>query len=192
MTSGIKKMSVFLVLVSGLFFCGLAVASEGAEGGSNVMEWVWKVVNFGILVFILVKFIGPAARDYFRKRTETIQKTLDEARQARELAEQALREVEKKLKNKDREMEEIISSSRLSGEKERDALAVEGERLSKKIIEQSKASIDFELKRAKEAIKAEAVELAMGLAEKKLREKLTPEEQKRLLEESLVKLEGKG
>ena len=41
-------------------------------------------------------------------------------------------------------------------------------------------------------IKAEAVELAMELAEKKLKEKLTKDEQERLLDDSLVKIGGKG
>ena len=50
----------------------------------------------------------------------------------------------------------------------------------------------MKLKHAKEAIKAEAVEIAMELAEKKLKEKLTKKEQERLLEESLMKIGGKG
>ncbi len=60
-----------------------------------------------------------------------------------------------------------------------------------KIVEQTKNNIDYEIKRAKEAIKEEAVLIAMELAEKKIREKMTKDEQVRLLEESLAKIEGK-
>jgi F-type H+-transporting ATPase subunit b len=68
----------------------------------------------------------------------------------------------------------------------------ESNRLKEKIFEQAKVNIEFELKHAKEAIKAEAVDLAMELAEKKLKEKLTKNEQEKLLEESLTKIGGKG
>ncbi|MBI4824086.1 MAG: F0F1 ATP synthase subunit B [Nitrospirae bacterium] len=186
--SSIIKVICGLILICLVPVIAFAVGAE-AEGQSHIMEWVWKVVNFAILVFILVKFLGKPLKGFLKQRTELIQKTLDEARQARELAEKALREVEERLKGKDKEIEGIISSSRQSGEKEQEFLVSEGERLSKKIIEQAKVNIDFELKKAKEAIKAEAVELAMELAEKKLKEKLTPEEQRKLLEESLSKLE---
>jgi F-type H+-transporting ATPase subunit b len=59
-------------------------------------------------------------------------------------------------------------------------------------LEQAKTNIDFEVKQAKEMIKKEAVEIAMELAEKKLKEKLTKEEQLKLLEESVAKIEGKN
>jgi F-type H+-transporting ATPase subunit b len=68
----------------------------------------------------------------------------------------------------------------------------EAERMSERLMEQTRANIDFELKRAKDAIRQEAVELAIELAEQKLREKMTPEEQKRLIEESIAKLEARG
>jgi F-type H+-transporting ATPase subunit b len=77
-----------------------------------------------------------------------------------------------------------------SGETERENLIQQGDKLKEKILEQAKANIAFELKHAKEAIKAEAAEIAIELAEKKLKEKLTTEEQEKLLEESIVKIGG--
>lgn len=188
------KNKVFIaILLMSIFVAGLSFASPTEdEEGSHLIGWVWKVINFAILVFLIVKFGGKPLKNFLRQRTELIEKTLSEAKQAKEIAEKALKEVEERLKYKDKEVEEIIASSRLSGEKERETIILEGERLSKKIIEQARSNIDFELKRAKEEIKAEAAELAIELATKKIRDKLTPEEQKKLLEESLMKLESRG
>ena len=93
---------------------------------------------------------------------------------------------------KDSEIEAIMSASQRAGEQERDRIIEESEKLKERIMEQAKTNIDFELKSAKDAIKAEAVDLAMELAEKKLKEKLTKEEQEKLLAESLTKIGGKG
>jgi F-type H+-transporting ATPase subunit b len=63
--------------------------------------------------------------------------------------------------------------------------------MKEKILEQAKNNIDYEVRLAKDSIKAEAVEIALELAEKKLKGKLTSEEQIRLIEESLARMETK-
>jgi F-type H+-transporting ATPase subunit b len=143
-------------------------------------------------VIILFKFGKKPLGDFLKKRTELIEKTLNEAKEAKEAALKALREAEGRLKTKDAEIEAILAAAKRSGEQERDRIIEEGGKLKEKILEQAKTNIDFELKHAKEAIKAEAVELAMELAEKKLKDKLTKEEQVKLLDESLAKIGGKG
>ncbi|MEW6108384.1 MAG: ATP synthase F0 subunit B [Nitrospirota bacterium] len=179
-----------------LLFTASTVFASGGEGGKehSVFDaYLWPVINFFVLVAILYYGLKKAdIKGYFKKRTELIEKSLQEAREAKELARKALAEVEERLKVKDKEIEEIISSARQSGEKEKAHLIEEGDKLKLKILEQAKTNIDYELKRAKEEIKEEAVEIAMELAEKKLRQKLTKEEQLKLLEESLSKIEGKN
>jgi len=188
--------SLFFIILLFTVYCllstvSVAFASGGEEGkhSSLFMDYFWKILNFGILFFILYKFGKKPLQDFLKKRTELIEKTLKEAQEAKELAQKALAEVEERLKVKDKEIEDIISSARQSGDKEKTHLIEEGEKMKGKILEQAKTNIDFEIKRAKEEIKAEAVEIAMELAEKKLKEKLTREEQLKLLEESLAKID---
>jgi F-type H+-transporting ATPase subunit b len=180
----------FLLLAGAVAFA----SSAGGEGEHHsVFEaYFWPVINFLVLIGLLYLLLKKMdIRGYFKKRTELIEKSLKEAREAKELAEKALEEVEEKLKVKDREIEAIINAASVSGEKEKARLQDEGEKLKARILEQAKTNIDYEVKTAKEEIKAEAVEIAMELAEKKLKEKLTKEEQLKLLEESLRKIEEK-
>ncbi|MGQ9569445.1 MAG: F0F1 ATP synthase subunit B [Thermodesulfovibrionales bacterium] len=196
--SGFKVISkVFLVFTLCLLNLLLAVtvfaSEEGAEAHTSLFkDYLWKIINFGILAFILFKFGRKPLQSFLKQRAELIEKTLKEAQQAKEAAQKALQEVEERLKTKDKEIEDIISASRRSGEEARESLIQQGDRLKEKILEQARVNIEYELKSAKEAIKAEAVEIAMELAEKKLKERLTKEEQKRLLEESLAKIGGRG
>lgn len=178
----------FVVLSAGAAFA----AEEGGEHGGSLMDWVWKFVNFGILVFILVKFLNKPLKDYFRDRKALIEKSIKEAQEAKELARKALAEVEERLKLKDKEIEDIIAAARTSGEKEKARLIEEGERLKVKILEQAKSNIEYETKRAKDTIRAEAVDAAMELAEEKIKAKMSKEEQDKLLQESLRLLEGKN
>ncbi len=171
-------------------------SSGGGEGAEHAAPWwkdyIWKIINFLILFILLFKFAKKPMQNFFQKRTELIEKTLNEAKEAKAVSLKALQAVETRLKAKDAEIEVILAASKKSGELERDSIIAESDRLKAKILEQAKTNIEYELKHAKEAIKAEAVELAMELAEKKLKEKLTKEEQEKLFEDSLMKIGGKG
>ena len=129
-------------------------------------EYMWKIFNFVLLMVVLFKFAKKPLANFLQKRTELIEKTLNEAKEAKEAAVKALQEVEGRLKTKDAEIEAILAAAKKSGEQERDRIIAESSRLKDKILEQAKTNIDFEVKHAKEVIKAEAVELAMELAEK--------------------------
>jgi F-type H+-transporting ATPase subunit b len=192
-----KKITYILPVILLFALSAVAFASSGGgehgEGGSHIMPYVWQAVNFGILVALLVFVIKKAdIAGLLRARTEGIQKSVDDAREAKELAQKALAEVQERLKSKDKEIEEIINASMRSGEKERDRLIEEGQRLSQVLLEQTKTNIEFELKEAREAIKAEAVQLAMEIAEKKIKDKLDEGQQKKLLDEAMGRLEGKN
>jgi len=182
----------------GFFILNVAVASVvfASNGGEEHTplwkEYMWKIFNFVLLIVVLFKFAKKPLANFLQKRTELIEKTLNEAKEAKEAAVKALQEVEGRLKAKDAEIQAILAAAKKSGEQERDRIIAESSRLKDKILEQSKTNIDFEVKHAKEVIKAEAVELAMELAEKKLKDRLTKDEQERLLDDSLVKIGGKG
>jgi F-type H+-transporting ATPase subunit b len=194
------KKKIIQILAFALFNLAIAsfvfASSGGGEGAEHAAPWwkdyIWKIINFLLLFILLFKFAKKPMQNFFQKRTELIEKTLNEAKEAKAASLKALQEVETRLKAKDTEIEAILAASRKSGEQERDSIIVESDRLKAKIMEQAKTNIEYELKQAKEAIKAEAVELAMELAEKKLKEKWTKEEQEKLLEDSLTKIGGKG
>ena len=184
---------IAFVLFSFAFIAFTYASSAGEEGHTPLWkDYMWKIINFLVLVIILWKFAKKPFASFLQKRTELIEKTLNEAKEAKEAAVKALQEVEERLKVKDSEIQAIISAAQRSGEQERDRIVEETAKLKDKIMEQARTNIDFELKSAKEKIKAEAVELAMELAEKKLKEQLTKDEQTKLLEDSLHKIGGKG
>jgi len=176
-------------------FAAVAFASGGG-GGEAVhftwRDWLWPVVNFSILMFVLVFFGRKPLSEYFKGRTEMIERSIREANEAKELAQKTLKEVQDRLKNTDSEIEQIIESARRSGEKEKEFIIAEGEKLKEKIIEQAKANIDFELQKAKDTIKTEASLLALELAEKQIKEKLGQKEQEALIGDYIKRLEAKN
>ncbi len=190
-----KPAIIAAAVVQVLFMAGLSFASgggEGAEGGSVLPGFLIQVLNFSVLVVLLVWFGRKPIRDFFAGRTEAIQKGIADAREAREAAERALEEVQKKLDSSDAEIAKMIKAARESGEREREHLINEGQRMSQRILEQAKSGIEFELAQATEGLKAEAAEYAVKLAEEKIGGKLDDTEQMKLLEDAIKRLEDRA
>jgi len=185
----VKGLIFLLFNLHFLFFVPVVLAVEGGEHHVTTWkDWVWPIFNFLVLVGVLVYFGRKPIREYFRKRTELIEKSLKEAEEARMFAKKALEEVQERLKNTDQEIREIIEGARKAGERERESLIAEGERLRQKILEQARANIEFELDRAKKEIKSEAALIAIELAEKQIKERLGKEEQEALIDEYIQRL----
>jgi len=187
---------VFCLLLTAYCLLSFTAVFAAEEGGEHVAftwkDWFWPVINFAFLFFILVFFARKPFAEYFRNRTELIEKSLKEATEAKELAQKSLNEVRERLKNTDIEIGQIIESAKKAGEKEKEAIIADGERLKANILEQAKANIDFELQKAKEKIKSEAAMMALELAEKQIKEKLGQKEQEALIDGYIKRLEAKN
>jgi len=186
----VKSLSVALLAVA--LFAVPLWASGGGEGGGGV-DWkgfFWQCVNFGVLVGLLYAFARKPIMNMLAERTEKIERGIVEARTAREAAEKALAEVDARMRSKDAEIKEMVAAARKSGEAEREALIEEGKRMSQRLQEQARHTIEQELRLARVALKQEAARYAVELAEKKIGQKLTPQDQSMLLEDAVKRLEG--
>jgi F-type H+-transporting ATPase subunit b len=186
---------VLVFTVHCLLFTVIAFAAEGGgheEAHFTYKDWLWPVINFSILLFVLIFFARKPFSEFFKNRTAMIEKSLREASEAKEIAQKTLNEVRDRLKNTDSEIAQIIEAAKKSGEKEKELILAEGERLKEKIIEQAKANIDFELQKAKETIKSDAALLALELAEKQIKEQLGQKEQEALIGDYIKRLEAKN
>jgi F-type H+-transporting ATPase subunit b len=190
-----RKIYLYICVLSSVFYISGYRTVFAAEGGGHAFtwrDWFWPIVNFAILVAVLVIFGRKPVTEYFKKRTELIERSINEATEARKLAREALEEVRERLKNVDTEVKEILEAAQKAGEKEKGLLIAQGEEMKKKILEQTKANIEFELEKAKKALKAEATIMALELAEKHVKEKLGRKEQEALVDEYIKRLEVRG
>src|SRR5215471_7966287 len=131
--------------------------------------WLCVVLNFVIvfaILWILLRKVIPAA---FRNRTEAIQKRLEEARKASEDARRRLTDVEARLSRLDSEIEQMRREAEagVKAEEERVMKAAEEER--RRIVQSTEQEIATAANAARRELKAYVAELAVSLAEKKIR-----------------------
>jgi len=181
----------YLFLISFLFTLTSPAFASNSEGGHGAswLDWLWRIINFGILIvllWILVKKFN--LKEILNRRSEDIQKAIRNADEAKETARKGLEEIRLRLSQKDKEIETIIDIARLDGEKEKVSLIQEGERIGEGIIRQTRENIEQEMRKARESLREEAVNLALELAEGKIKENIKKEDQEKILIEYLKKM----
>jgi F-type H+-transporting ATPase subunit b len=138
---------------------------------------VWKWANFLLLVGGLGYLVSKHAPAFFAARSQKIVQDITDSRKLREDAEARAADVDRRLAN----LEADIASMRSESQAE---IAAETERLGKhtaaeisKIESHAKQEIDTAGKAARMDLKRYAAQLAIDLAERKIRARLTPETQ---------------
>jgi len=183
------KSQIFLLLTLYclLYSTPVFAIEEGGHGGESGM--VWRIVNFAILalaVFLIVRYLK--VKDFFADRRNSIRAELEEAKKAKEDAENKLKEFELKFSAIDKRIKEIYQEIRSEGEIEKKRIIEEAIRLSDRIQEQARAAAAQEIKKAREEIKGEIAKVAVEMAEEILRSELTAADHERLIKEYLEKV----
>ena len=179
---------LLLVLTSGTAF---ASSAEGSSGGSwNAWMLLWRVVNTLALIAVLVYFLKKPMANFFAERKAQIQKDLEEAKEQRDRAERTIAEYEKKIGEMEQELDKMRGELRKAADAESQKVVANADRMAASMIESAKLAAEQEVRKAKIALKNEAVGLAVELAESLIREKINEDDRKRIVEEYLVKVGG--
>jgi len=157
-------------------------ATEKEESFAEKHELELKIANFVILAGILGYFIGKNAGPFFAARTAGIRKDMDESLRQSQDAQARAAEVDQRLAR----LETEIAALRAEGEAE---IKAEGERMARQMTEEiakiqahAAQEIASAGKAARMELKRYSAELAMNLAEQKVRARITPEAQNALVE----------
>lgn len=159
----------------------LLAQESGDEAAKETTRLIWESANFvilaGALGWLIVKKGGPA----LAARTQQIQESLAAGERAKKEADARAAEVSRKLAN----LETEIGALRADANQEREREADRIRRDAAAEIERMTRHADMELESAGKAARLElqryAAKLALELAEKKIRERMTPEIQAELI-----------
>jgi F-type H+-transporting ATPase subunit b len=134
----------------------------------NAAYWLLVVVNFAIIGALVGWALKKNLPTVFRARTETIRKSMDEARRASEESNRRLQEIEGRLSRLDVEIGEIRNKAEADAVAEEKRIRASAEEDGRKIIHSAEEEIEAASKAARRDLKAYAAELAVSLAEKRI------------------------
>ena len=152
-----------------------------AEEEPMSAPFLFMLLNFGLLLVILGKYGGPVARNIAQERHDTIKSALDEAARLRDQAQQKLTEYETRIKDVDSEVKKIVNDIRAGAEEDKKRILENAERQAKQMKHDAELRIAAEIETARAKLSREVAVAASAATEKLLKEKVTPDDQKKLV-----------
>ncbi len=150
--------------------------------GINWKILVGQIVNFAILFFLLKKFVFKAFLNTLEKRKKTIEDGVRKSEDAeKNLAKIRTLGQEIKIAGERKAKELLLSAESIAGKRKQEVLN-SAEKEKERIILAAKETAKREIENEKEKQKRETIDLSFLLAQKFLKEKLSQEDDKKLLE----------
>jgi F-type H+-transporting ATPase subunit b len=184
---------VLAVLLPGLVLAAAEAGQHEEPGIINLNITVLiQAVNFIILILLLSRFLYGPLKQFMAQRAEGIEKSLTEARLAREAAAKAQEEHRAQIVSTQREAAALREQAQREVEEERQRLLRVSREESQRLLEEARATIEAEAKRARAGLREEVASLTVAAAERLLGRSMTGEDQKRLAEQYVRELGGKN
>ncbi len=152
-------------------------AGQPAEGGLEL----WKWANFLLLVAGLGYLIWKNAGAFFEARSKRIREEMAQAHDLWKAAEARAAEVEHKLANLESEIAAFRAASQEEAQNETKRMRLQTAAEIARIKEHAEHEIAAAGKAARLELKRYSAELAIGLAEEKVRRRITPDTQDALV-----------
>ena len=188
-----RVRSILTAMTLTLACAGYALAAEhgGGEPYAPGMDFVWRIMNFAVVAVVLFVVLRKPLSQGLKSRSQGIKEELDELERKRDEARREYAEMEKRLADAEGERDAILAEFVAQGEREKEKIVSGAHALAERIKEQAQFTIEQETAEAKSQLRREVAEMSSNLAEDLLREKITTEDQSRLVGDYLAQVEQK-
>ena len=188
----LKVSATVALLVAGATVVWASGGDHGGAAHHNTWHDVdtWKVLNFVILALGCFFIAKKPVANFFSSRAKGIEEELTELEEKKADAQKKLAEYETRFRNLEQESEKIVADYIKQGEEAKKRILEEAQAQADKLEDMAKRNIDQEFKAAKAALKQDVVDQAMEQAQKLIKKSITTQDQNRLVDEYLKKVEA--
>jgi F-type H+-transporting ATPase subunit b len=188
-----KTLHRYLLFLFGvLALAAPLVAQEAEEAAPHGGGELPRIVNFAVLAAILVLVLRKPIAAYVNAKTDQIREQLKDAKAKQEKADSELKRAEELLKGLASEVEKAKEEARRAAEAERDRILGTAEQEASRIRELAKKEVSSEVEAGRRKLLAQATELSVDLARKKLEASMTDDDRKKLIDRSIEILASRG
>lgn len=151
---------------------------------------VWKFVNLGIFIAALIYLVKKPIGDAFKAKREAIRAELIKAEEEKKAALEKLTAAEARLAAVEAEKATILKNAREEAEAEKSNILAQTETEIAKMREQAENEINRLAQQTKAELRRFSAEESVRLAEEKLRGKIDPDSDARLVKAGIQEIGG--
>jgi F-type H+-transporting ATPase subunit b len=156
----------------------------------SIATVVVQMVNFFIFAAVIGRFFYRPIMRILEERKAKIAREQEEAERLRAAAEKARDDYEKKLRDAQREAQEIIRNAASSGELVKNEIIDQAHKDAQKEKEKALSEIQLERERAQQEMKMVVADLSIAIAQKVLKETIDDASRGQIIKEFIRKVES--
>jgi F-type H+-transporting ATPase subunit b len=171
-----------------------AFASGGEEGGLIRLDWslLIQAVNFLLLLVLLTKLLYRPLLAKMNERTQAIQKSLDEAQQARAEAQKERDEFAAKIQAAYAEAQGIRAAALKDAADEQRRLVDAARAEAARLVASARQEMDQDVRRARQALREEVADLAIAVSERLIKKSLNDADHRRVIDDAIARMGQKN
>lgn len=175
----------------------LARAAEEAAGHAEappnpanfqVAPFFASLILFGVVLFILGKYAWPKLIQALQEREEKIRREIEDAERARQQAQSALEQYEQALSQARAEAQKMLDEAKAQQQTLAAQMRAQTEQELNQLRDRARREIDAAKEAAVAEIYSQMASTATEIASRILQREISPDDQRRLVEESLQQL----
>jgi F-type H+-transporting ATPase subunit b len=173
----------------------LGLAEEGhdaAKGFLGVPNIIWQVTNLVAFLALLWYFLRKPVAEFFGNRRAEVAKALVKADEDLRRAEELKIELGRRLEQIETEIVNLRESARRDAEAEHAALLKQTEEDAARFLTRAAADVENRVRTARAELTAYAGDLAVEVAREILAKNVTPEDEKRLVDQGVAELSARA
>lgn len=149
---------------------------------------IWTIITFLVVLFVLKKFAWPQLLAALDEREKRISDALAAAEQARQGAEEVLREHRQKLAAADEEARQVVAEARAAAADVRQRIVSQAREEAERVVSQARTSIESEKRAATAELRRETANLAVQAAGVLIDANLDDERNRGLVDDLIAKI----
>ena len=158
--------------------------------GINLNFLIAQIINFGIVLFLLQRFLYKPVLNMLEERKEKVRQSLAEADRVRQEAAETQARHQQELDAARRENQQALQKAAQSGERLREEIIQQARREADEIKARAREEAEHEKERALSAARDEIANLVVLATEKLIGQSVDDKAQRRLVQDFLTQLEG--
>ena len=157
----------------------------------NPYEIILQIINFGILYFLLKKFLAKPMSDFLSNRANMIKHNIESAELNKRKADDLLSEQKEALKSAQVEAQAIRKKAEEAAEKELSTIVESGKEAASKLLDQAQKDISLQTNNARKELLKDVGELAIKVVQKFVTTEIKDEDKKASLDKLVEQVSDK-
>jgi F-type H+-transporting ATPase subunit b len=182
-----RKIGLLMIcMVPMLAMDNMALAAEEPASWRSTYDLVMIWVNFTILVVVLYKFGREPIKNFLLGKQSDVAGEINHLEKQKDDLRMQAEETLRNLESSKIHFKEISEKIIVAGEKAKQTIIEDAKNQSLLMLEDAKRKVETQIAAAKKDFRSELIDASVDLALKKIGTHVTPEDDKRLIEQYLM------